>query len=157
MVFAIYQYESAIGTHVSSLPWESPPPPHPSRLSQSPCFGCPASYVKLTLVIYFTSSHVDVSMICSQIVPPCSPPTESESLFSTSVSPFANNFWLSSLRGVYIAFGPLWFWKFKFQTPMEMAVVLRSVKDISHGFSPKHDSSLPSLRAAPWAQDERAG
>ena len=34
---------------------------------------------------------------------------------------------------------------------------LRSIKDVSHGFSPKRHSSRPSLRAAPWAQDERAG
>ena len=57
MVFAIYLYELAIGIHVSPPFWSpllSPSPPYPTRLSQSTGFSCPVSYIKLTLVIYFT-------------------------------------------------------------------------------------------------------
>ena len=62
MVFAIYQHESATGIHVSTpfLP-PLPSPPYPSGLSQSTGFGCPASCIKLALVIYFTydNGHVE--------------------------------------------------------------------------------------------------
>ena len=49
-----------------------PPPslPYPSGLSQSTGFGCPASCIKLALVINFTCGNVHVSMLFSQIVPP---------------------------------------------------------------------------------------
>ena len=36
----------------------SPSPSYPSRLSQNTGFGCLASYIKLTLVIYFTYGNV---------------------------------------------------------------------------------------------------
>ena len=87
--FAIYQYESATGVHVSPPSWTrfSPPSPlHPSRLSQSTDFGCSASYIKLALVIYFTYPKVYVSMLFLQIIPPSPSPTESISLFFMSVS-----------------------------------------------------------------------
>ena len=63
MVFAIHQHELAIDTHVSvpppsSTPPPPPSPPHPSRLSQSTGFGCPASCIDLALVIYFTYGNV---------------------------------------------------------------------------------------------------
>ena len=58
-----------------------------SRLSQSIGFGCPASCIELTLVIHFTYSNVCVSMLFSQIFPHSPSPTESKSLFFTSVSP----------------------------------------------------------------------
>ena len=45
-------------------------PPYPSGLSQSTGFGCPASCIKLALVINFTCGNVHVSMLVSQIVPP---------------------------------------------------------------------------------------
>ena len=66
MVFTIHQYEMAISIHVL-------PPPlslsYPFRLSQSTDFGCPASYIKVTLVICFVYSNVYVSMLFSQIIP----------------------------------------------------------------------------------------
>ena len=73
---------------LSPLPPPSPPSaPHPSRLSWSSSFGCPASYMKLTLVTCFTDGDIHVSALVSQIVPPSPSPAESESLFLTSVSP----------------------------------------------------------------------
>ena len=61
-------------------------PPYPSGLSQSTGFGCPASCIKLALVIYFIYGNIHASMLFSQIVPPSPSPTESKSLFFTSVS-----------------------------------------------------------------------
>ena len=57
MDFAMHQYKLAVSIHVSPLPWTSLPPlfpSSPSRLSQSTSFGCPVSYIKLTVVISFT-------------------------------------------------------------------------------------------------------
>ena len=59
MIFAIHRHESATGTHVS-LHIEPPSPPHPSGLSQSTDFGCPASCNKLALLIYFTYGNMHV-------------------------------------------------------------------------------------------------
>ena len=62
-----------------------PSPPHPSGFSQSTSFECPASCIKLALVIVL-HSNVHVSMLFSHIIPPSPSPKESESLFFTSVS-----------------------------------------------------------------------
>lgn len=57
---------------------------------------------------------------------------------------FANTFSLPSLRKAYRALGLEWV--LKFQMPVEMVVIQgncgRSMKDMSDGFSPKHDSSV---------------
>ena len=65
-----------------------PPPslPHPSGLSQSTSFECPASCIKFALVIYFTFGNIHVSTLFSQIIPPSPSPTEFKSLFFTSAS-----------------------------------------------------------------------
>ena len=63
--FAIYQHESAIGIHMPPPSWTPPTPSHPARLSQSTGFGCPASYSRLPLAIYFTRGNVYVLMLFS--------------------------------------------------------------------------------------------
>ena len=55
MVFAIHPHELATGIHVSLPP---PSPPYPSGLSQRTGFGCPGSWIKLALVIYFTYDNI---------------------------------------------------------------------------------------------------
>ena len=78
-------------------------PPHPEPpsylsptlslwLSQSTSVGCPASRIELVLVIYFTYDNVHVSVLFSQI-PPSPFPTESKSLFFTSVSLLLSCIW----------------------------------------------------------------
>ena len=64
----------------------SPSLPHPSGLSQSITFGCPASCIKLALVIYLTYGNIRVSMLFSHIVPSLPSPTKPKSLFFISVS-----------------------------------------------------------------------
>ena len=51
----------------------TPSPPHPSGSSQSTGFECPASCIKLALVICFTYGNIHVSVLFSQIIP-ASPP-----------------------------------------------------------------------------------
>ena len=87
MVFAIYQHGLAKGIHVSPYPepLHASLLPHPSGLSQSTGFGCPASYIKLPLAIYFMYANVYVSMLFSQIIPLSPSPTQSKSLFFVSV------------------------------------------------------------------------
>ena len=63
-----------------------PSPSHLSGLSQCTGFECPVSCIKLGLAICFTYGNIHVSMLFSQIIPPSPSPTESESLFYTSVS-----------------------------------------------------------------------
>ena len=90
MVYAIYQYESATGIHISPLFWTSllsPIPFHPSRLSQSTRFGFLASYSKFPLAIYFTYGNIYVSVLLSQFVSPSPSPTLSTILFFMSASP----------------------------------------------------------------------
>ena len=79
MVFAIHQCELAIGIHVSPPSWTPFPPlspPYSSMLSQSTGFRCPASHIRLALVICFTYGDIRVSMLLSQIIPPSPSPTE---------------------------------------------------------------------------------
>ena len=51
------------------FPLPPPSPPYPSGLSQSTGFGCPASWIELALVTYFTYGNIHVSVLFSQIIP----------------------------------------------------------------------------------------
>ena len=63
-----------------------PSPSHPPGSSQCTSPEHPASYLEPGLAIYFTYDNMHVSMLFFQIIPPLPSPTESNSLFFTSVS-----------------------------------------------------------------------
>ena len=86
--FAIHQHESATGVHVFPIlsPFQPPSPYHPSGSSQCTSPKHPVSCMETGLVIRFTYDIIHVSMPFSQIIPPSPSPTESKSLFYTSVS-----------------------------------------------------------------------
>ena len=76
--FAIYQHESATGIHV--FPILSPPPYHPSGLSQCTSPKHPVSCIKPGLATRFIYDIIHVSMPFSHIIPPSPSPTESKRL-----------------------------------------------------------------------------
>ena len=94
--FAIHQHESATGVHVFLIlnPLPPPFPYHPSGSSQCTSPEHPVSCIKPGLAIHFTYDIIHVSMPFSQIIPASPSPTESKSLFYTSVS-----LWLSHMQG----------------------------------------------------------
>ena len=78
-------------SHVYMCPpsWTPFPPPslsHPPGSSQCTSPEHPVSCIKPWLVVCFTYDNMHVSMLVSQIIPPSPSPTESKSLFFTSVS-----------------------------------------------------------------------
>ena len=75
--------------YMCSPSWHSlppPSPPYPSGSSQGTSPEYPVSCIEPGLVIHFTYDNIHVSMLSSQIIPPLPSPTESKSLFFTSVS-----------------------------------------------------------------------
>ena len=90
MVFAIHWHESAMDLHVFPIPIP-PPSSHPiPSLWVFPVHRpwAPVSCIQPGLVICFTLDSILVSMLFSQNIPPSPSPTESKSLFCTSVSLF---------------------------------------------------------------------
>ena len=86
--FAIHQHESATDVHVFPIlnPLQSPSPCHPSGSSQCTSPKHPVSCIEPGLTISFLYDIIHVSMPFSQIIPPSPSPTESKTLFYTSVS-----------------------------------------------------------------------
>ena len=86
--FAIHQHESATGVHVFPIlnPLPPPSPSHPSGSSQCTSPEHPASCIEPGLAIHFTYDNLHVLMPFSHIILPLPSPTESKSLFCTSVS-----------------------------------------------------------------------
>ena len=86
--FAIHQHESATGIHEFPIlnPLPSPPTYHLSGSSQCTSPKHPVSCIEPRLAIHFLYDIIHVSMPFSQIIPPSPSPTESKSLFCTSVS-----------------------------------------------------------------------
>ena len=86
--FAIHQRESATGIHVFPIlnPLPTPSPYHPSGSSQCTSPKHPVSCIKPRVVIHFLHDSIHVSTPFSQSIPPSPSPTESKSLFYTSVS-----------------------------------------------------------------------
>ena len=75
--------------YMSSQSWTLLPPPSPYHLSgSSQCTSPkhPVSCIEPRLAIHFLHDSIHVSMPFSQIIPPFPSPTESKSLFFTSVS-----------------------------------------------------------------------
>ena len=75
--------------YMCSQSWTPLPPPSPYHLSgSSQCTSPkhPVSCIEPRLVIHFLYDIIHVSMPFSQIIPPSLSPTESKSLFYTSVS-----------------------------------------------------------------------
>ena len=75
--------------YMSSQPWTPLPPPSPYHLSgSSPCTSTkhPVSCIEHRLAVRFLPDSIHISMPFSQIIPPSPSPTESKSLFYTSVS-----------------------------------------------------------------------
>ena len=68
------------------LPSHLPPYPSPQGHPTATSPEHPVSCIELGLAVYFTYDNIQVSMLFSQIIPPSPSPTESKSLFFTSVS-----------------------------------------------------------------------
>ena len=87
MVFGIHWHESAMDLHVFPLPI---PPPTSHSIPTLWLFPVhqPGACIQPGRVICFTHDSILVSMLFSWNIPPSPSPTESKSLFHTSVWPF---------------------------------------------------------------------
>ena len=103
--FAIHWHESTMGVY--ELPILNPPPtPHPYHLSgSSPCTSPkhPVSCIEHRLALRFLHDSIHVSMPFSRIISPSPSPSESKSLFYTSVSLL-----LSRIQGHHYLIVLLW-------------------------------------------------
>ena len=90
VVFAIHWHESAMDSHVFLIPIPPPASLHIPSLWVIPVHQPWAlvSCIQPGLAICFTLDNIHVLMLFSQIIPPLPSPTESKSLFYTSVSHF---------------------------------------------------------------------
>ena len=90
MVFGIHWHESAMELHVFPIPIPTPTSLSTRSLCVIPVHQARAlvSCIQPGLVICFTIDNIHVSMLISQNIPPSPSPTESKSLFCTSVSLF---------------------------------------------------------------------
>ena len=88
--FVIHWHESAMDVHVFPIPIPSPTSLSTRSLWIFPVYQVWAlvSCIQLGLVICFTLDNIHVSMLFSWNIPPSPSPTESKSLFYTSVSLF---------------------------------------------------------------------
>ena len=86
--FAIHKHESTTDVHVFPIlsPLSPPSLYHPSGSSQCTRPKHPVSCIEPGQAIRFIYDIIHVSMPFSQIIPPSPSPTESKSLFYTSVS-----------------------------------------------------------------------
>ena len=86
--FLPYIHMNQPWVYMCSPSWPSLPPPspsHPSGSSQCTIPEHPASCIEPGLAIYFTYDNIHISTLFSQILPHLPSPTESKSLFVTSV------------------------------------------------------------------------
>ena len=94
-----------MGPHQSWIPLPPLSPLHPSGLSQSTSFKCPASCIELALVICFTYGNIRVSMLSFHIVPPLpSPPIIQNSVLYICDCAFYRFFFFSFLSSISILF-----------------------------------------------------
>ena len=94
MDFVIHWHESAMDLHVFPILIPAPTSLSPPSLWVFPVHQARAlvSCIQPGLVICFTLDNIHVSMLFSWNIPPSPPPTESKSLFYTSVSLFHEYF-----------------------------------------------------------------
>ena len=96
MGFVIHWNESAMDLHVFPIPIPPPTSPSTRSLWVFPVHQAWAlvSCIQPGLVICFTLDNIHVSMLFSWNIPPSPSPTESKSLFYTSVSVWSQYFWI---------------------------------------------------------------
>ena len=112
MVFAVHQQESAMGIRVAP-PSLTPLPlaswPYPSRSSQTWGFAFPASYIKLSLAIYFTYGYVCFKAIFSNH-PTLFPYCFQKCVLYVCVSRITGTIFLDSYICINMRYLPFSFW-----------------------------------------------